>query len=88
MLESAGTALSPTQYIAHVQELTTNVDAVFDIANSNSQIKGLMNGLTTVALAFARLPGMPKNLTKSINKALDSITATRDQATVPDQKKI
>ncbi len=73
MLEESGADLSPGQYIQHVNELSQNVAAVYDLGNKNAQIQGLLNSLTTVALAFAQLPGMPPSLTKSINKVLTSI---------------
>lgn len=69
-LETKGSDLSSSDYVEHVQEIQSNVGEIFNFDDPDSQARALLTSLTTVSLAFSRLPGIPKTFTESIQKTL------------------
>jgi hypothetical protein len=60
-------------YISYITQLTEDVDSVFQFDDSESQLRGILNGLTATSKAFSRMAGLPESVTKGINKGIDSI---------------
>ncbi len=79
-LQTKASELSPSLYVQHVQEIQSNVADVFDFSDPDSQSRALISSLSTVSLGFARLPGIPKTFTESIQKTLSFLKEAEDEA--------
>ncbi len=62
-----------TEFTDDVSELKNATDAVFDTTNNDSMLRGTLNDLTTVTLAFDAIHGLPDGIKNRIVKALKSI---------------
>jgi hypothetical protein len=76
-------SLPLTQYVSHVSELASNVDAIFD-SSSDSMFSATLRGLQIAARTLNDIANLPKQLKNSINKAIDSIDALKDSVSGGD----
>lgn len=68
-----------SSYVSHVTTLASNVTSIFDTADSDSQLNGILNNLTTASKAFEQLPNIPDKVKKALNKALKAIEDKKNQ---------
>lgn len=62
-------------YASVMSTLASNIDEVMQTDDANSMLNAVLNGLNAANQAFGAMTGVPKNLTKSVSQALESIEA-------------
>jgi len=77
-LESDSDSLSVGVYVQHAVSLATAVNQVFAIENPDSQISAVLNNIFVATQAFAAIGNIPDKMKKSLEKATESITDTKD----------
>ena len=64
---------TPATYLSLIAQVTTDIDAIFDVADANSQLNAVLNGLTATSEAFSAMAGIPESLSGSISTAVSSL---------------
>lgn len=70
-----------TKYINDIGELSAVVDAIFptgETAEKDAMLTAIFNNLTAVGNGFGQMPGIPKEVTESIDDALSKLKETKD----------